>query len=55
MTTYVCVSCPDGTRESRVYQDSELHFYIDALLPQFYALNDTAYTLSENLVIKLLF
>jgi hypothetical protein len=49
--TYVFVLCHGGSRDSRAYQASELHFYIDALPPGFYGAADNAYTLSEHLLI----
>jgi hypothetical protein len=51
MFTYVCVLCPGGSGDSRAYQASELHFYIDAFPPGFYGVADNAYTLSEHLLI----
>jgi hypothetical protein len=48
---YVCVLCPGGTGDSRVYQACELRHFFDGLSSYFYAVADNAYTLSEHLII----
>ncbi len=44
--------CPGGTGDSRAYQASELHHFIDGCPPAFYSVADNAYTLSEHLIIS---